>query len=936
MPFRINAPACSWQTKNRIPKFATRTIPLVAIILSLTASYRDAQASDIRPPLSERFAQADQSEVPDFQKHVIPLLGRLGCNGRACHGSFQGRGDFQLSLFGYDFKADHQALLEESAGRVDLDDVDESLILVKPTDADQHEGGKRFDKQSWQHHVLRRWIESGATYRDNQVQTLENLVVQPAQILFGSAPESVQLKVVAQWEDGSREDVTELCRFRTNNDAIATVDELGKVESQLPGDTHIVVSYDKAVVPIQVIQPHEGGPTIAESDSSHPIDQIVASKLNKLRIVPSAICSDADFIRRASLDIAGVLPSSRQVREFLANQSPDKREQLIDELLNAPGYAAWWATRFSDWTGNNAEQLNNALPIRNVAGTLWYEWLRTRIEDNMPYDEIVEGIVVATSRQEGESYLDYCENMTQACQKGNEEVYAARDSLPLFWNRRNFQKPDDRAIGFAYTFLGIRIECAQCHKHPFDRWSKNDFDNFAKLFQPIRANPNTVAPDAKQNRQELISAITDGEELKGGELRKSIYAAANEGKVVPFGEILINTRAIKARARKAARKGGKKASMRIPSGKILGELTKLSLENDTRPALMEWLRSPENPYFAKAIVNRVWSNYFGIGIVDPTDDMNLGNPPSNAELLDHLASEFIAQKFDLKWLHRTIVTSDTYQRSAQTNATNVRDQSNFSRHVPRRLPAEVLYDATMLATGSDQQVEPMRQQLKNMAINNAKPRFRNRSDFALTVFGQSIRSANCDCDRSDNPSLLQSIYLRNDRDIHARLSGDQGWVAQACGSIGVAGPQSDISTSKQIDSQKRAETIQDRFVARIDQYKDQPNVRKKKQRAQLKQQYKRVTKKLELLGYQIPSLDQLLKQDQGWGELELLADHATAKKESVHDVVQEAYLRTLSRYPDDEEMRISTEFINESETPAAGIESLMWALINTKEFIISH
>ncbi len=771
-------------------------------------------------PLSQRYAASDVEEVPDFQKHVVPLLGRLGCNGRACHGSFQGRGGFQLSLFGYDFKADHQALLDEASGRVDLVDVDESLVLSKPTDADSHEGGKRFDIGSWQYHVLSRWIAAGADFRPNQLQTLQQLEVTPSEINFDKADDQVRLSVIAHWEDGTKEDVTELCRYHTNNDAIATIDEQGSVSAALCGDTHVVVSYDNAVVPVQVIRPFENSGSLTKSTSDDPIDQIIQTKLNKLGIIPSGQCTDADFVRRVSLDIAGTLPTSQRVREFLADQSPDKRLHLIDELLQSPGYAAWWATRFSDWTGNNEEQLNNALPIRNVASRLWYEWLRTRIANNMPYDEIVQGIVTAHSRQGDESYLEYCEAMTLACKPGNEEMFAARDGMPLYWNRRDFQKPEDRAIGFAYTFLGVRIECAQCHKHPFDKWSKEDFESFARLFSPIRANANTVSPDAKGDREEMISTITDGEELKGGKLRKQIYEAAKKGAVVPFSELLVNTQAITAHARREAKKKGRDVPMRIPSGKILGELTKVSLDNDTRPALMDWLRSTDNPYFAQAIVNRVWSNYFGVGIVDPTDDMNLANPPSNAALLDHLASEFIRNGYDLKWLHRTIVASETYQRSAETNSTNELDRTNFSRHVPRRLPAEVLYDATVLATASNSRAAALHGTLDSMAINNGKTRDAKKPDFALTVFGTSIRESNCDCDRSDSPSLLQSIYLRNDSDVHAQLTDRNGWVAEACRQVGAEGPngQNDIrkdKTAKQARAIKNTVPDEDRAIQRI-------------------------------------------------------------------------------------------------------------------------
>ncbi len=313
----------------------------------------------------------------------------------------------------------------------------------------------------------------------------------------------------------------------------------------------------------------------ADSQPTHPIDQLVQQKLDKLGIYPSGRCTDSEFIRRVSLDITGILPAGETVRQFLADKSPDKRERLIDDLLESPGYAAWWATRFSDWTGNSDEQLNNVLPIRNVAGRLWYEWLRTRLDANMPYDKLVEGIVTAESRQPGETYVEFCENMTAACKPGQAELFAERDGLPMFWARRNFQKPEERAIGFAYTFLGVRIECAQCHKHPFDQWSKDDFEQFAKLFSPIRVNQNQVAPDAKQDRDELLEKITDGKKLNGGELRRAIYDAAKNGKTVPFGELLVNTRGISDKAKKqraeAKKKGRKVPSVSIPTGKILGQ-----------------------------------------------------------------------------------------------------------------------------------------------------------------------------------------------------------------------------------------------------------------------------------------------------------------------------------------------------------------------------
>ena len=613
-----------------------------------TSSVTGEAKVNVTAPLSERFAQADSDEVPDFQRHVVPLMGRLGCNGRACHGSFQGRGGFQLSLFGYDFKGDHEALLDEQTGRVDVDDVDESLILAKPLDADLHEGGQRFDKGSWQHHVLKQWIASGAKFDTGKLQTLKQLEIVPSEILFEKDDQAVELKAYAHWNGGIVEDVTELCRFSSNDDAIAEVDKDGRIKAGASGDTHVVVYYDNAVVPIPVLRPVGSLPQ-KPTQFDKPIDQLVQAKLDKLGIIPSGNCTDAEFIRRASLDITGILPSADRVREFLADNSPDKRGRLIDQLLDSPGYAAWWATRFSDWTGNSEAQLNNILPVRGAATRMWHEWLRARLEKNVPYDELVAGIVAAQSRNEGESYLDYCKSMTEACKPGNEEVFAEREGMPLYWGRRNFAKPEERAIGFAYAFLGVRIECAQCHKHPFDQWSKNDFEEFSKLFAVMSFRQNSVNSDAKEERDQLLEEITAGKKLNNGDLRRAISEASRDGKVVPFGELLVSTRGMTEQQKKqrqlAKKKGRKLPPVKTPTGTILGQQEPVSLDKDPRPALMDWLRREDNPYFAKAIVNRIWSNYFGTGIVDPTDDMNLANPPSNAPLLDHLANRVDRTRF---------------------------------------------------------------------------------------------------------------------------------------------------------------------------------------------------------------------------------------------------------------------------------------------------
>ncbi len=933
-----------WSNQKRV---ATQTQCLgivicgVAILAnSLVASTAVAVESK---PASERFASTDASEVPNFQKHVTPLLGRLGCNGRACHGSFQGRGDFRLSLFGYDFKADHEALLAENTGRVDVDDVDESLVLAKPIDADLHEGGKRMEKDGWQYNILRAWIAGGAKFESKEVEQLEELVVTPREIQFSQAGEAVQLKVVAQWADGSSEDVTELCRYSSNDDAIAAIDETGHVKSGEAGDTHVVVYYDNAVVPIMVLRPVATPRVTQHKPDAKPIDVAVLQKLDKLGVVPSPVCSDEDFVRRVSLDITGTLPSPGEVRAFLADTSSDKRAHYIDVLLERPAYAAWWATRLSDWTGNNEAELNNVLPGRNVASKLWYEWLRERLAKNVSYDEIVEGIVTANSRDENEDYGAYCEAMSEACRPGGEKSFALREGMPLYWARRNFSQPTERAIGFAYTFLGVRIECAQCHKHPFDQWSKNDFDEFSKLFAPIKMNQSAVSKDGKEEQKMMLASLGVDEGTKGNLLRKKLAESVLEGKTVPFGELTINTASIQQRmkAQEAqAKKKGKKVDLRIPTGKILGDENEVELNQDPRLALMRWLRSPDNPYFAKAVVNRVWANYFGIGIVNPTDDMNLANPPSNAAVLDYLANGLIKHGFDLKWLHHEITVSDTYQRSADVNETNRLDRRNFSRHVPRRYPAEVVHDAVLLATMSDEQAGNVIETLDGMAITDALSLYGTGkgSVFALDVFGRSARESNCDCDRSDAPSLLQSVYLRNDIDIHKRLADRSGWVTESCGKLGI--------TSAGGGGEKPREEMDERIArqkqviqSRIIEFNKMAESRQKQMRSKLNVQYEKYSKQLEAVGETLPPLARLLKNPKLLSSEDTVADSSNAKvanSESFEAIVEDAYLRTLSRMPETDELQTSLAFIQESPSKGEAVKSLLWALLNTKEFIISH
>jgi hypothetical protein len=897
---------------------------LLAYCLLATAYYRPATAADLQiaQPIKERYANAEVTEEPNFQRHISPLIGRLGCNGRSCHGSFQGRGGFRLSLFGYDFQADHEELLKGEPLRANKDKPLESLIITKPTDADMHEGGERYKKGSWEYHVIRRWLEAGARCEQKEVQKLVNLELTPAEIVFSKPGEKVQLKAVAVWPDGTREDVTCLCRFGSNSDQVATITTDGLVTATDPGDTHVIISYDSAVISVPVMRPVSQltGDRYPSVPTPTKVDEHVVTKLKKLGVVPSDLCTDAEFIRRVSLDLAGTLPTAAEVEKFLADPSPNKRAEKVEQLMDTPAYAAWWTTRLCDWTGNNDTKFNNFGVLRGQNGggatQQWYDWINKRVADNMPYDEIVAGMVTGVSRLPNESYAEYCQVMTKY--DHGEGNYSERPHMPYFWARQNLVKPEERAIGFAYTFLGIRIQCAQCHKHPFDQWSKDDFDDFRNFFPAVRTTqygaPNDKASQADYNA--IVKELgLEKTELRGNQLRAEFYKHMRAGKVVPFPEVVVNR--VPAGTRKpVGKKDGEGPTS--PIARVLGgEEIDLSKLDDARKPLMDWLRDPKNPYFAKAFVNRVWSNYFNVGIVEPPDDLSLANPPSNKPLLDHLAEGFIANKFDMRWLHREIINSRTYQLSWQTNETNAKDEKNFARSVPRRLAAEVAVDAVNTAIVSDEKASQFATEMKGRAIAVAGAgagRANNNgaaggNGFALQVFGRSIRESNCDCDRSMEASLLQTVFLQNDSAVIQAIEQDKNsWIAQLSSKPAAA----DSSAS----GSGKGPTLEAMKV-RLAQMKKAKNP----------QQIKRIEERIAAL--------EKATAEAAAGSAKAAAE-ANALALDEEEIVRQAYLRTLSRLPTPEENDRCLAYIAQAETPLAGAKGLLWTLLNTKEFIVNH
>jgi hypothetical protein len=500
--------------------------------------------------------------------------------------------------------------------------------------------------------------------------------------------------------------------------------------------------------------------------------------------------------------------------------------------------------------------------------------------------------------------------------------------MPHYWARRNFRQPEEKVIGFAYTFMGIRIQCAQCHKHPFDQWTQDDFKAFTPFFTSVRSGVN---PETRDEYNKLMESL-DLKGLNGGEQRRKIGQLVQEGKVIPFQEVYSTpVRAPQANNRNRRNRG----PAPVVTAKLLGgETVDLTKYEDPREPLMTWLRSKDNPYFARAFVNRVWASYFNVGIVNPPDDLSLANPPSNKALLDHLTEGFIDSGFDMKWVHREIANSRTYQLTWVPNETNRLDEVNFSHQVPRRLPAEAAYDAIAQATASDETVRQMHAELEGraIAIPGAGQRGnRGSASYALSIFGRSIRESNCDCDRSSEASLLQTVFLQNDSEVLGMIDNRNGWLAQVSKDLDIRFvPQSQPA---QNNNERNRERLAQKQLGDLQEQlaKDQARVKALK-KAKKDKEAKALERKVEQSQQRIAAL----KKSSGH-----VVSESKSQGEKVADfdadaIVKQAYLRTLSRYPTSEELERSREYVKNSDETINGIRGLLWALVNTKEFIVNH
>jgi hypothetical protein len=712
----------------------------------------------------------------DFERHVMGLLGRAGCNSASCHGSFQGRGGFRLSLFGYDSAKDYLALTHDLQGRrVNRTDPDNSLLLLKPGGQVPHGGQKRFDRNSWAYRLLREWIAQGARWQKGSGE-VKVLTATPAEYAFGRPGQSGQLSVTATFADGSSEDVTHLCEFRSGDDAVAEVTADGAVRALRPGDAPLIVSYRGHVRAVRALVPAEvpSGFRYPDPPAVNYIDQAVFAKLRRLNMVPAELCTDAEFLRRVTLDTTGSLPMPAEVRAFLADDRPDKRARKIDDLLAHPLHAALWATRFCDITGNNTDTLENPPQYRSRLSQMWYEWFRRRLAQNVPYDEIVRGVLCATTRP-GKGPDDYLQDLAEienAADHWDFEPYARQPYLDLFWRRQPPVPIDQWGQKTAAAFLGVRLECAECHKHPTDRWTQADYRSFANVFGSViigispQAQKSFQLANAQRNKENQEKLKPKPPPKKGVPVKPAPPPKPGPPPRPLVREVYL---LLSAKGKGVRALLDPDTNRPLPPRALGGPVIDVAPGEDPRAALFEWMKAPDNPFFARSFANRVWAHYFGVGIVQPADDFSQANPPSNERLLDALARDFAGHGYDIRRLERAVLNSRTYQLSHVPNDTNRFDRVNFARAYIRPLMAEVVVDMLNDALGVQENFGPDYPK-GCRAIEVGASRVQNGAvAYAFRLFGRPPRTSACDCERSLEPGLPQKLFLMADPVIQAKL-----------------------------------------------------------------------------------------------------------------------------------------------------------------------
>jgi hypothetical protein len=626
----------------------------------------------------------------NFPNQVTPIFTKYSCNGGGCHGKSGGQNGFRLSLLGFEPKEDYEYLVKEGRGRrLFPASPDQSLLLLKATARLPHGGGQRIDFDSPAYRVLRRWVEQGMPYGSESDPKVTHIEVFPPERLM-EREQTQQLVVIAHYSDGSMEDVTRMTQFDSNDSEMAECSVTGLLTTgQLTGSVAIMARYQghvgvsRATIPLGVT-------TDSLASPSNFVDEKVFAKLKSLGLPSSAVCDDATFLRRVTIDLAGRLPTLDEAEAFLADQSPQKRVAAVDRLLESTDYADYFANKWNAILRNKRRQ-----DFEKKATFAFYDWIRQSLHENKPYDQFVREIITASG-----------------------EV----GKFPQVAWYKEVKDQSAQVEDTAQLFLGLRIQCARCHHHPFEKWSQQDYYGFAAFFSQVGRKRGYM-----QNEERVF--------------HRPGMAQANNPKT------------------------GQSVK---PTG-LGSDPLELTPVDDPRHALADWMSRKDNPFFARSLVNRYWKHFFGRGLVDPEDDMRVTNPPSNPELLDALAQHFVDSGFNLKQLCRTICTSTTYQLSAEPNEWNQDDKQNFSRYYPKRLNAEVLLDAIDQVTGSQTNFGGVPQGTRAVQLPD-----NGFQSYFLTVFGRPESSSACECERSSEANLAQSLHLLNSNEIQGKLTNGNG------------------------------------------------------------------------------------------------------------------------------------------------------------------
>lgn len=649
------------------------------------AAFFEGQAISI--PVEIRGMETPQPV--SFRNEIVPILTKAGCNSGGCHGKAEGQNGFKLSVFGFDPKTDHQAITMESRGRrILLSRPDRSLLYLKGSARMPHGGGQKIDPGSYRDRRLLRWIREGARFETSSDATsrIVGIEIEPRQQIL-LANQTQQIRVTAVDAQGNRQCVTTEAEYESNASSIAQVDAQGLVEtSDIPGEAAILVRYLGNVAVCRITSPRLGV-KFSRPPEKNFIDGMVWDKLERLGIEPSPLAVDSEFLRRVYLDTIGTLPTPDEARSFLEDSSPDKREKLIDRLLDRPEYADYWTMKWLDIL--RADQLKIS-PQGTVA---MQRWLKRHFAENRPFDQFARELITV---------------------QGNTSAVGPGSFYKIL------SQPDEAARSISQLLLGVRIECAQCHHHPSERWTQADYVGLAGFFTGLK-----------------LKKLPNGEQA----------VVSLEGKDLPHP----------------------RSGETVPAHALGADNADFSTTRDRRRVLAEWMTSAENPYFAKAIANRLWSHYLGRGLVEPIDDIRDTNPATNEQLLNALTDHMREVRFDLKAFTRTILNSRVYQLSSRTNPSNESDVQSFSHAVYKAMPAEVLLDAISQSTSVAEKFTGWPKGYRAIQVwDNRMP------SYFFRIFGRPVRASVCECERSDEPSVAQALHLLNSPEIAEKIQHRHG------------------------------------------------------------------------------------------------------------------------------------------------------------------